>query len=71
MQVLELPRQVHPYFLATQAHAELTSRPLAPSPMFTGLIRAALAYSQTGGTAGSQAHPDHDHPPQHEATPAV
>ena len=52
MQVLELPRQVHPYFLATQAHAELTSRPLAPSPMFTGLIQAALAYSQTGGTEG-------------------
>ena len=71
MQVLELPRAVHPYFLATQAHAELTSRPLAPSPMFTGLIRAALANSQTGGTAGSEAHPNHDRPPQHQATPAV
>jgi CTP synthase len=71
MQVLELPASAHPYFIATQAHAELTSRPLAPDPMFLGLVRAALAYSQTGRTAGSEAHPDHDRPPQHEATPAV
>ena len=44
MQVLELPRIVHPYFIATQAHAELTSRPLAPDPMFLGLLRAAAAH---------------------------
>jgi CTP synthase len=36
MQVLELPQDVHPYFLATQAHPELTSRPLRPQPMFLG-----------------------------------
>ena len=46
MQVLELPRDRHPFFLATQAHPELTSRPLRPQPMFIGLVRAALA--QTG-----------------------
>ncbi|MHC4089134.1 MAG: CTP synthase [Planctomycetota bacterium] len=45
MQVLELPAEKHPFFLATQAHAELTSRPLAPGPMFLGLVRAALHYS--------------------------
>jgi len=45
MQVLELPQETHPYFLATQAHPELTSRPLRPQPMFTGLIRAALKQS--------------------------
>ncbi|MHC4234750.1 MAG: glutamine amidotransferase-related protein, partial [Planctomycetota bacterium] len=45
MQVLELPAEKHPFFLATQAHAELTSRPLAPEPMFLGLVRAALHYS--------------------------
>jgi CTP synthase len=44
--VLELPRDRHPFFLATQAHPELTSRPLRPQPMFIGLVRAALA--QTG-----------------------
>jgi CTP synthase len=43
MQVLELPADRHPFFVATQAHAELTSRPLDPAPMFVGLVRAALA----------------------------
>ena len=42
MQVLELPRDVHPYFVATQAHPELTSRPQRPDPMFVGLVRAAM-----------------------------
>ena len=43
MQVLELPRSVHPYFIGTQAHPCLTSRPLRPDPMFRGLVAAALA----------------------------
>lgn len=42
MQVLELPQDVHPFFLATQAHPELTSRPLRPDPFFLGLVRAAM-----------------------------
>jgi len=42
MQILELPRDVHPYFIAAQFHPELTSRPLHPQPMFTGLIAAAV-----------------------------
>ena len=42
MHVLELPKEVHPYFVATQAHPELSSRPLAPNPFFLGLIRAGL-----------------------------
>jgi len=42
MQILELPREVHPYFIGTQAHPCLTSRPLRPQPMFTGLLAAAL-----------------------------
>jgi CTP synthase len=33
----------HPYFLATQAHPELRSRPNRPHPLFMGLIRAVLA----------------------------
>ena len=45
MQVLELPRNRHPFFMATQAHPELTSRPLAPQPLFVGLVRAALAHA--------------------------
>jgi CTP synthase len=45
MQVLELPRDVHPFFLGTQAHPELTSRPLRPQPMFLGFVQAALDYA--------------------------
>ena len=44
MQILELPQDVHPYFIGTQAHPELTSRPLRPQPMFMGLIKAAMEH---------------------------
>ena len=40
MQILELPG--HPFFMGTQAHPELTSRPMRPQPMFVGLVAAAL-----------------------------
>jgi CTP synthase len=33
----------HPYFLTTQAHPELRSRPAHPHPLFIGLIKACLA----------------------------
>jgi CTP synthase len=39
MQILELPG--HPYFVGTQSHPELSSRPLRPHPMFVGLVAAA------------------------------
>jgi len=57
MQVLELPQDVHPFFVGTQAHPELTSRPLRPSPFFMGLIRAAIEYAEksTGKTGGASA----------------
>ena len=42
MQILELPREVHPFFVGTQAHPCLTSRPLRPSPMFVGLVEAGM-----------------------------
>lgn len=37
-----MERTDHPYFIATQAHPEFTSRPLRPNPLFDGLIKAAL-----------------------------
>ena len=46
MQVLELPEDVHPYFVGTQAHPEMSSRPLRPQPFFVGLAKAALAFSE-------------------------
>ncbi|MBA3272811.1 MAG: CTP synthase [Chthoniobacterales bacterium] len=48
MQILELPQDVHPYFIGTQAHPELTSRPLRPSPMFMGLVKAAMEFKEAG-----------------------
>jgi CTP synthase len=45
MQILELPQSVHPYFIGTQAHPELTSRPLRPQPMFVGLVKAAMEFA--------------------------
>jgi len=46
MQMLELSQETHPYFIGTQAHPELTSRPLRPQPMFMGLVRAAMQYAE-------------------------
>ena len=39
----ELPREVHPYFVATQAHPEFRSRPNRAHPLFSGLVGAAIA----------------------------
>ena len=43
VEFVELPREVHPYFVGTQAHPELRSRPTKPHPLFVGLIKAAVA----------------------------
>jgi len=53
MQILELPD--HPYFVATQAHPEFTSRPLRPSPFFLGLVAAALGHEAVGPEEPSMA----------------
>ena len=42
VEYVELPRDVHPYYIATQAHPELRSRPTDPHPLFRGLVGAAL-----------------------------
>lgn len=42
VEFVELPRDVHPYYIATQAHPELRSRPTDPHPLFRGLVAAAL-----------------------------
>ncbi len=43
VEFVELPADVHPYYVATQAHPELRSRPTRPHPLFSGLIEAAIA----------------------------
>ena len=42
VEFVELPRETHPYYVATQAHPELKSRPTRPHPLFRGLVQAAL-----------------------------
>ena len=42
VEFVELPREVHPYYVSTQAHPELRSRPTRPHPLFAGLIGAAI-----------------------------
>ncbi|MFC5730974.1 MULTISPECIES: CTP synthase [Nocardioides] len=42
VEFVELPRDVHPYYIGTQAHPELRSRPTRPHPLFAGLIGAAI-----------------------------
>jgi CTP synthase len=43
MEIMELPRAAHPFFVGVQFHPELQARPLAPHPLFTAFIKAANA----------------------------
>ncbi len=42
MEIAELPKSVHPFFLGTQFHPEFLARPLAPHPLFTAFVKAAI-----------------------------
>ncbi len=42
MEILELSRSIHPFFVATQFHPEFKSRPLNPHPLFKEFIRVAI-----------------------------
>ncbi len=41
MEIAELPKNEHPFFLGTQFHPELKARPLAPHPLFSAFLKAA------------------------------
>ncbi|MEU9836684.1 CTP synthase [Streptosporangium sp. NPDC048047] len=47
----ELPADVHPFFIGTQAHPEFRSRPTRSHPLFSGLVSAALAYAEARSDA--------------------
>lgn len=47
MEIAELPRSVHPFFLGTQFHPELQARPLSPHPLFTAFIKASIEQRKT------------------------
>jgi CTP synthase len=42
----ELPREVHPFYVGTQAHPELKSRPTRPHPLFSAFVQAAIDYQE-------------------------
>ncbi|GAA3047028.1 CTP synthase [Actinokineospora globicatena] len=44
VEFVELPAETHPFFVGTQAHPELKSRPTRPHPLFAGFVGAALTY---------------------------
>lgn len=41
MEIAELPREIHPFFLGTQFHPEFLARPLRPHPLFSEFIKVA------------------------------
>ncbi|WP_258063201.1 MULTISPECIES: CTP synthase [unclassified Pseudoclavibacter] len=48
VEYVELPREVHPFYVATQAHPELKSRPNNAHPLFSGLVAAGLERQRSG-----------------------
>jgi CTP synthase len=55
VEFVEMDREAHPYFVATQAHPELKSRPTRPHPLFSGLVGASIAYAQADQLPGVSA----------------
>jgi CTP synthase len=47
VEIIELPRDVHPWFVGTQAHPEFKSRPTRPSPLYRDFIGATLLHARS------------------------
>nr|MBP6727345.1 CTP synthetase [Thauera sp.] len=53
-EMIELPTEVHPWFVGCQFHPEFTSNPRTGHPLFTAFVQAAIAHNQAivqGGEA--------------------
>lgn len=44
VEIIELPREMHPFFIATQGHPEYKSRPLSPHPLFVEFLQSARKF---------------------------
>ena len=64
VEFVELPREVHPYYVSTQAHPEFKSRPDKAHPLFAGLIGAAVQAQRDSRLVEVD-------PPQQSAEPAT
>ena len=60
VELVELDRGLHPYFVATQAHPEFKSRPTRPHPLFAALIRAGLGRRRDVYASHRLEEPDSD-----------
>lgn len=47
VEIIELPKEMHPYFLACQFHPEFKSRPTKAHPLFKGFVKASLDYQKS------------------------
>jgi len=52
VEMVELPREQHPFFVASQFHPEFKSRPERPAPLFRDFVAAALERAEHKGNAG-------------------
>ncbi|SSC26033.1 CTP synthase, partial [Klenkia terrae] len=48
VEFVELPADVHPFYVGTQAHPELKSRPTRPHPLFAAFVKAAVDRQESG-----------------------
>ncbi len=48
VEFVELPADVHPFYVGTQAHPELKSRPTRPHPLFAAFVKAAVDLQESG-----------------------
>ena len=61
VEVVELPTDLHPWFVGTQAHPEFKSRPNRPSPLYRDFIGAALAHLEAALREMQIVDSAHDH----------
>lgn len=54
MEIMELPKRAHPFFVGVQFHPEFHARPLRPHPLFTAFIKASYKNSKITSSALSR-----------------
>jgi CTP synthase len=61
VEAIELPRDIHPFFVASQYHPEFKSRPERPAPLFHAFVEAAL--ERSAEEPAETGEPDVSHSP--------
>jgi CTP synthase len=64
VEFVELPAEVHPYYVGTQAHPEFKSRPTRAHPLFSGLVAAALRRQREEQLLDVDPEPTEGHAPE-------